>query len=247
MIRRAILVDVSKCAGCGECTQACQKANAQPSHDAKRFDQDTFTYLTDRGNGVFVRRLCMHCQQPSCVSVCPVGALSKTAAGPVTYEPERCMGCRYCMVACPFGVPTYEWRSRAPRVRKCEMCKTRKSGPACAEACPAEATLTGERTALIAEARRRIAAEPKAYHPHLYGLTEAGGTDVLYIGPREPKQLGLPSSIPASPLPELTWRALRHVPDVALFGAVLLGGVYWITNRRDEVRRKEGGGTKDPE
>jgi len=244
MLRRGILVDVTKCVGCGECVAGCQKANGQPSHTPKGFDEQSYTFLMDRGGDVHVRRLCMHCQQPTCASVCPVGALKKTPGGPVTYDADKCMGCRYCLMACPFGVPSYEWRSARPRVQKCQMCSGRGSkGPACAEACPAEATVTGDRDALIAEARRRLKAEPKKYHPHIYGLTEAGGTAVLYIGPRDAAALGLPTKLEQRPLPELTWNALRHVPDVVLFGSVLLGGIYWITNRREEVRRKEGGGS----
>jgi formate dehydrogenase iron-sulfur subunit len=240
MKRRAILVDVTKCVGCGECVDACQKANGHVRHAARKFDEQTFTYLLERDQDLFVRRLCMHCENPSCVSVCPVTALRKTPEGPVTYDPSKCMGCRYCMMACPFGVPTYEWASVAPRVRKCQMCVTRAKGPACAEACPAQASVTGEREALIVEARQRLADQPKTYFPYLYGLTQAGGTDVLYLGPKEPKALGLPSTVAERPLADLTWQALRHVPDVVLFGSVILGGLFWITSRRDAVRRAEG-------
>ncbi len=240
MFRRAILVDVTKCIGCGSCVEACQKANHQPAHEAKRFSEDSFTYLMDRGGDVYVRRLCMHCEQPTCVSVCPVGALRKTPSGPVTYDPQRCMGCRYCMMACPFGVPTYEWHSAMPRVRKCEMCAGRgEAGPACAEACPTGATKTGERAALIEEARARIATDPKTYHSHVFGVSEAGGTDVLYVGPKGPAELGLPALAVDGPLPVLTWRVLQHVPDVGLFGSVFLGGMYWLTKRKNEVAEAE--------
>lgn len=110
----------------------------------------------------------------------------------------------------------------------------------CAEVCPAGATATGEREALIAEARARIEADPATYHPAIYGLAEAGGTCTLYIGPRDPVELGLPRVETNVPLPELTWRALRHVPDVAMFGGVLLGGLYWLTRRKEDVARVEG-------
>ncbi len=240
MAHRGILVDVTKCIGCGSCVEACQKANEQPAHEARGLDAHSYTYLMDRGNDTYVRRLCMHCENPSCASVCPVGALKKTAAGPVTYDPDKCMGCRYCMVACPFGVPTYEWHSAAPRVRKCQMCVHRgAAGPACAEACPAGATITGDRDELIAEARRRVASDPKTYFQRVYGITEAGGTDVLYIGPREPVALGLPPVKTVGPLPDLTWNALKHIPDVVLFGGVFLGGLFWLTKRKEDVARAE--------
>ena len=240
MARRGILVDVTKCIGCGSCVEACQKANEQPAHEAKGFNEQTYTFLMDRGNDTYVRRLCMHCENPSCASVCPVGALRKTAAGPVTYDPDKCMGCRYCMMACPFGVPTYEWNSAAPRVRKCQMCAHRgAAGPACAEACPTGATITGERDELLAEARRRVASDPKAYFQRVYGVTEAGGTDVLFIGPREPAALGLPPVKTVGPLPDLTWNALKHIPDVVLFGGVFLGGLFWLTKRKEDVARAE--------
>ena len=240
MAHRGILVDVTKCIGCGSCWQACQKSNDQPAHEAKVFDENTFTFLMDRGNDVYVRRLCMHCENPSCASVCPVGALQKTAAGPVTYDPAKCMGCRYCMMACPFGVPTYEWHSATPRVRKCQMCSHRgDAGPACAEACPTGATITGDREKLLAEARSRVAGDPKTYFQRIYGVTEAGGTDVMFIGPKEPTALGLPKVPTDSALPELTWNALKHIPDVVLFGGVFLGGLFWLTKRKEEVARVE--------
>jgi formate dehydrogenase iron-sulfur subunit len=240
MAYRGILVDVTKCIGCGSCVEACQKSNQQPAHDAKGFNEQTYTFLMDRGNDTYVRRLCMHCETPSCASVCPVGALRKTAEGPVTYDPDKCMGCRYCMMACPFGVPTYEWYSAAPRVRKCQMCAHRgAAGPACAEACPTGATITGDRDELLAEARRRVASDPKAYFQRVYGVTEAGGTDVLYIGPRESKALGLPRVETSGPLPDLTWNALKHIPDVVLFGGVFLGGLFWLTKRKEDVARAE--------
>jgi formate dehydrogenase iron-sulfur subunit len=150
------------------------------------------------------------------------------------------MGCRYCMMACPFGVPTYEWYSAAPRVRKCQMCAHRgAAGPACAEACPTGATITGDRDELLAEARRRVASDSKTYFQRVYGVTEAGGTDVLYIGPRESKALGLPRVETSGPLPDLTWNALKHIPDVVLFGGVFLGGLFWLTKRKEDVARAE--------
>lgn len=137
------------------------------------------------------------------------------------------------------GYPPTSGTPRPPGVRKCEMCSRRPERPACAEACPTGTTITGERSALLAEARRRILEDPKTYFPYIYGEREAGSTSVLRIGPSDPASLGLPSAVPDQPLPYLTWRALRHVLDVVLFGGVLLSGFWWLTKRKEEVARKE--------
>jgi formate dehydrogenase iron-sulfur subunit len=191
----------------------------------------------------FSRRLCMNCQQPACASVCPVGALQKTSLGPVVYNAEKCMGCRYCMQACPFQVPTYEWGQILPKMRKCDMCYARQSQgklTACAEACPVGATMLGNRDELIAVAHQRIAGKPEAYYPKIYGIQEVGGTSVLFLSAVPFEQIGLCTHVPMGPLPETTWRVLELVPDLVSTGTVLLGGIWWITNRRAEVFRQEG-------
>ena len=140
-----------------------------------------------------------------------MGALEKTALGPVVYDASRCMGCRYCMQACPFQVPSYEWDKRLPKMRKCDMCFERQSAgkaTACSEACPMGATISGERDALIAEAKQRIAAKPDGYYPKIYGLSEVGGTSVLYLSAVPFEQIGLRTNLPQEPLPETTWRVL---------------------------------------
>jgi formate dehydrogenase iron-sulfur subunit len=147
------------------------------------------------------------------------------------------------MQACPFQVPTYEWSSRLPRMRKCDMCYARQSQgklTACAEACPTGATKNGGRDELIAEARGRIAQKPDQYYSQIYGLKEVGGTSVLYIAAVPFAQIGLRTNVPLEPLPETTWGVLELVPDVVSTGSVLLGGIWWITNRRAEVARHEG-------
>jgi len=169
--------------------------------------------------------------------------LQKTALGPVTYDAAKCIGCRYCMQACPFQVPTYEWSSRLPRMRKCDMCSVRQSAgklTACAEICPTGATFNGERDALIAEARTRLAAKPDQYYQKIYGLSEVGGTSVFFLSAVPFEQIGLRMNLPRESMPMLTWRVLELLPDVVSTGSVLLGGIWWITNRRAEVARKEG-------
>lgn len=243
---KAILYDSTLCIGCKACEGACAERWGLLYDDKvaaqERLSAQKLTAIETHGEH-YSRRLCMHCKEPTCVSVCPVGALKKTTLGPVVYDPAKCMGCRYCMTACPFQVPSYEWNSRLPKVRKCDMCYERQRAgkpTACTEACPVGATVSGERDALVAEARKRLAEKPGQYYPRIYGLHEAGGTSVLYLSAVPFEKIGLKTNLPPEPLPALTWRVLETVPDVVTVGSVLLGGIYWITNRRDDVARKEG-------
>lgn len=238
----ALLLDVTRCIGCGACSAACKEQNQLPPEVEATTTAYTWTTVEARGEA-FVRRMCMHCLEPTCVSVCPVAAMRKTPEGPVVYEASRCIGCRYCVMACPFGVPKYQWDRAVPVVGKCVLCfsRVRQGQPtACASVCPTGATMFGERDALVREARARIAAEPDRYVDHIYGLEEAGGTSVLMLSSVPFADLGLPATLPGEPLPLLTWQALSKVPDVALIAATFLYGVHWITKRRAYVRRVEG-------
>ncbi len=238
-----LLYDSTRCIGCGACSAACKEQNDLPLPIEAETTAYTWTVVETRG-GAHVRRLCMHCLTPTCVSVCPVGAMQKTAAGPVVYDAKLCIGCRYCIMACPFGVPKYQWDRAVPVVGKCVLCASRLAAgrpTACAAVCPTGATRFGERDALAREARARIAAEPGRYVDHVYGLDEAGGTSVLMLAGVPFGRLGLRTDLPREPLPMLTWRVLSGLPDGVVVGAVLLLGVHWITKRRAEVRRVEGG------
>jgi formate dehydrogenase iron-sulfur subunit len=246
----AILTDLTKCIGCEACVLACKEANGLPREaPAPRLSHDALTVVETRG-GVNVRRQCMHCLDPACVSVCPVSALRKTEMGPVTYDASRCLGCRYCMIACPFGVPAYEWHSPAPRVRKCTLCYDSRvkhgKQPACTEACPTGATIYGDRDALIAEAKRRIEAEPSRYVDRIYGLAEAGGTSVLYLSPVPFETLDFKNAR-TDPYPKLTWDVLSKLPNVVGIGGVMLFGVYWIIHRRNELANGHGEATASVE
>lgn len=243
---KAILYDSTLCVGCRACEDGCAKRWEIPYNDKIAQEEEIsahkLTAVVTHGER-FSRRLCMHCVDPACVSVCPVAALQKTALGPVVYDEDRCMGCRYCMVACAFQVPAYEWNRRLPRVQKCDMCYQRlRSGKptACSEACPTGATITGDRDALVAEARKRLAEKPNEYYQRIYGIDEVGGTSVLMLTGVPFEQLGMRTGLPKGPLPALTWAVQSRVPDVAIYGSVLLGGIWWITHRREEVARKEG-------
>jgi formate dehydrogenase iron-sulfur subunit len=236
-----LLFDSTRCIGCGACSAACKEANALPLPIEGHTTAYTWTTV-EHVSGVNVRRLCFHCEEPTCASVCPVSALQKTSAGPVVYDASRCIGCRYCIMACPFGVPKYQWDQAIPIVGKCILCAERVGRglpTACASVCPTGATLFGERDALVREARRRIADSPDAYVDHVYGIDEAGGTSVLMLSKVPFEQLGMKTNVPRQPLPLLTWQILSKVPSFAAVWGVCLFGIHWITQRRDSVRAYE--------
>ena len=241
---RGLLIDLTKCVGCRECERACAKANNLPEEEgAKDLSATHYTVVQSYNNDqTYVRRLCMHCNQPTCVSACLVGAFTKTETGAVLYDESKCIGCRYCMQACPFEVPRYEWGSLTPRIQKCRMCYERVAAgnqTACAEACLFGATTFGDRDELIKEARKRIDEGQGQYVDHIYGLTEAGGTSVMFISAVPFEQLGFPMNLPKEPIPELSWRVLSQIPKYTVAAGVMLFGIHWITNRRTEVARFE--------
>jgi len=255
----AVLVDATRCVGCRGCEAACAEANhlpgpAQPGEETvfdTRRTTDVHTYtVVNRATGKtpeprFVKTQCMHCLDPACASACLAKALEKTAAGPVVYHPERCLGCRYCMVACQFDVPKFEFEKAAPYIQKCSFCAERQAqglDPACASVCPTGALTFGRRADLLEEARTRIYQNPGKYVRHVYGETEAGGTNWLYITDVPFEQLGFRTDLgPTSP-PELTRTALAAVPLVLTLWPPLLMGLYTFAKRREEASK---GGAKE--
>jgi len=253
-----VLVDVTRCNGCNACIDACVSANGLgaerylPQQLPDGLSATRYAAILRTPEGSNVRKFCRHCLEPACVSVCPVGAMIKTEQGPVIYDSAKCMGCRYCMMACPFGIPRYEWDTPAPLVRKCDLCYARlQQGliPACVESCPNEAMLFGERASLIQTAHTRLQTAPGRYIPHIYGETDAGGTSVLYISdtPLDFMQpQGNQPDLGSDPFPGLSWNWLEKVPGLALSAAGLMTGLFWIIGRRMQVEearlRKEQGG-----
>ncbi|MBL0312943.1 MAG: 4Fe-4S dicluster domain-containing protein [Holophagaceae bacterium] len=232
-----LLFDATRCIGCGACASACKEQNKLPGPVEDETSAYTWTTVQPKGDS-YMRRLCMHCLVPTCASVCPVGALHKTPEGPVVYDAEKCMGCRYCMMACPFDVPKYQWDRAVPIIGKCIMCTSRvkKGEPtACAEACPASATIFGSRADLIREAKDRIRQNPSGYLDHIYGLTEAGGTSVMMLSNQPFEKLGLKTGLPSEPPAMRTWQVLSNIPDFVAVWGVFLYGVHWITARREVV------------
>jgi formate dehydrogenase iron-sulfur subunit len=235
--KKGLLFDSTQCIGCGACATACKEVNGLPGETEQELSATAYTVVKEK-NGIFYRRLCMHCDEPSCKSVCPVGAFEKTAEGAVIYHAKKCIGCRYCMQACPFSIPTYEWKKRAPKVQKCILCYERiKEGKStgCAEACPTGATKFGDREDLLAEAKQRIADNPGQYFDHVYGEKEVGGTSVMMLAAVPMSEFGFPANLPEYALPKLTWQALSKVPSIAIFGGAFLYGMWWIIDRRMEL------------
>ena len=236
---RAILVDITKCIGCRSCEQACKEIHGFPKATEAKLSATALTVVEEHGDH-YVRKMCMHCQDPACASACLVGALKKTDAGPVTYDGAKCIGCRYCLVACPFSVPRYEWNKLAPYVKKCDMCAARQAKgevPACVEACPVQASISGSRNEIMDEAMRRILSDSK-YVKHIYGSDEVGGTSVFFISDVPFEKLGF-ATVPKQAMPILTANALGDGPTVILVGGALLSGLYWITQRRALVALAE--------
>ena len=248
---KAILIDVTRCTGCETCIAACKKENGlgedRPWRGQEAIDALSATRwstILRRPGGHFVRQQCRHCLEPACVSACIVGALRRTPEGAVVYDGSKCMGCRYCMLACPYGIPRYDWDRAAPRVRKCILCHPRLGRgkpPACVAACPEEAMLFGAREEMIAEGHRRIAGEPRRYLPRVWGEKEVGGTSVLYLSPIPLDFLAWTADLGTKPLPDLTWAALRKVPGIVLGVAGLMGGAYWLIGRRMKLEAERRG------
>ncbi len=250
-----VLVDTTRCVGCRSCEAACAEANKLPSPDlgdASALEKIRPTsvkqwtvvnrYKTEKGE-VFAKKQCMHCNQPGCVSACLVKAMEKRKEGPVTWD-TNCMGCRFCMISCPFDIPKFEYDSAAPKIQKCSMCWERlKAGerPACVEACPTETLTFGSRRELLEEGNRRIYRESGKYVSHIYGEHEVGGTGYLYLAAVPFEQLGFRTDLGTKAYPEFSKGFLYSVPIVLLLWPALLVGIHTLTKREGAVKSKEGG------
>jgi len=241
----AMLYDATMCVGCNACTNACRQWNNTQSETDQRnvydapveLSADTWTMIQLYQSGdesSFVKRQCMHCLDPACVSGCPVGALQKSNEGPVTYDPNKCIGCRYCMYTCPFHIPRFEWDEVIPVVAKCTFCNDRivdGKGPACAERCPTGALIWGTRDDLLAEAETRLDQDGGRYVNKIYGKNDAGGTSVLYLSGVEFEKLGF-EYVGVEPIPMLSEGTANIVlPGIVLGGPFVLGLIRWVSKR----------------
>jgi formate dehydrogenase iron-sulfur subunit len=257
-----VLFDATRCIGCRSCEAGCNQVNGLPAPDKpfddlsvlekkRRTNAKTFTVVNRYepipgvAGAVFRKDQCQHCLEPACASACFVAAFTKTPEGAVIWDESVCVGCRYCMIACPFEIPTYEYdEPLTPRVMKCHMCHPhittgKLSVPGCVGACPTEALVYGKRRDLLEIARQRFAAFPDRYVNHIYGEREMGGTNWLYISGVPFKYIGLREDLGVTPAPELTSGALAAVPIIAAAWPVLLTGIYAINKRRDKIATEE--------
>jgi len=240
-----MLIDLTRCTGCNSCALACKESNDLPQADVvpESLDSDAFTFVEARqvvtANGEpetrYVKRQCMHCLNAACVSACPAAAMHSSGEGPVIYRPNRCLGCRYCQVACPFEVPRFDWDNGVnPVISKCWLCYDRLQAgqkPACAEACPTGTLRFGQREELLTQAHAQIASNPGRYVDHVFGESEVGGTSMLYISDVPFDRLGFPTSLPQTAPPEETEKIMSKLPFVIGGMAAVMTGTAVYTHR----------------
>jgi Fe-S-cluster-containing dehydrogenase component len=249
---KGILFDAVRCEGCQNCEFGCAEANGLPEptdtmivgkHRVTSETQRTVhnVYKTAKGD-VYVKNQCMHCNEPACAAACLTQAMYKTKEGPVIWRGDKCMGCRYCMVSCPFDVPKFEYHSPNPKIQKCTMCyeKIKEGGvPACVDYCPNEALVFGSRRELVQEARKRIVENPGKYYDHIYGEHEAGGTGFLYLSPVPFEELGLRTKLQNSSYPELAKGFLYSVPSIFVLLPPLLLGIHEATKNNNHKEEED--------
>ncbi|MBL7180228.1 MAG: 4Fe-4S dicluster domain-containing protein [Desulfobacterales bacterium] len=254
-----VLHDISRCIGCRKCEATCNRVNELPPPE-RPFDDLKVLNLKRRPHAgaytvvnqffppaakspVFVKKQCNHCLEPACVSACFVKALKKSETGAVIYDPSLCVGCRYCMIACAFNIPAYEYNDPVtPKVTMCTLCQPRiQKGliPACVEICPQEALTFGTRKDLINIARQRIQGYPDRYVDHIYGEHEMGGCNWLYISNVRFRDIGMSEDLGIIAAPQLTSGPLAMLSIVVITGFVFLTGIYAISKRKDLTANEE--------
>ena len=264
-----VLVDLSRCVGCRSCEAACNKEQKLPAPEKpfndfsvfdeihhgqkRRTDETRYTIVNrydipGREHPLFRKIQCNHCLEPACLTSCFVNAYTKTPEGAVIYDSSVCVGCRTCMVACPFYIPTFRYSSAfKPRIMKCVFCHdtrlTKGLPPACVEACPQEALTFGRRTDLVAAGKQRIRENPGNYVDHLYGEHEAGGTSWMYLSPAPFEQVGIDTTVPKEPILNYVKDFLSIVPMVLTIWPALFAGFHLLATRKDkmaEQKKNEG-------
>ncbi len=257
--KSGMAIDLGLCIGCRRCSYACKRENSVPDTISPPYimlmEIDPITLrrgssiLDEHGNGLKNRLMytklrkdkeymplqCNHCEAPPCAKVCPTKATYKDKDGIVMIDYDKCIGCRYCMVACPFSVPRFEWDEVLPRVTKCTFCSDRLAagdGPACAEACPVGAIIWGTRGKLLAEAKQRLADNPGEYEDYIYGEKDGGGTSVLYLSHVPFDKLGFPE-LDSEPVSDLSEEAgVAILPTLFVGAPLIMAGAYYLASKR---------------
>jgi formate dehydrogenase iron-sulfur subunit len=261
--RYGVLVDTTVCNGCRRCEWACNEWNKNPNFPIHTFDDksvfdkvrrthaETFTvvnrFINPKDHApIYVKKQCMHCEVPACEDACFVDAFQKTEMGPVVYNDSLCVGCRYCMIACPFDIPAYEYHEPVtPRITKCTFCFDRitREGqvPACVQICPTETLRFGRRQDLIALAHEKIRNNPQRYVDHVYGEHEVGGTSWLYLSSVPFERIGFRTDIGKKPIPDTSKGFLftTKVLEIAAAWPLVYGAFYMISKRREKASAKE--------
>lgn len=249
---KGVLVDLTKCIGCNSCSLACKLWNGlkvdeqnAPSIGPEPLSNDinwtTITFNEVEKNGQpawrFVKQQCLHCDEPACASACFAKALQKSELGPVVYYPHLCVGCRYCMLACPFDIPKFQWDEAFPLITKCTMCYTKLDkgeAPACVSVCPTNVMTFGDRDQLLAQAKEIVAKDDR-YVKHIFGEKEVGGTAWIYISDVPFEDLGFRTDVTHRALQEYSHEFLKYTPHVVVTWGALLSGLYVYTKRRKEI------------
>lgn len=260
-----VIVDLTRCVGCRSCEAACNKEQGLPEpelpfddfsvfdirhHGQKRRTDETAYTIVNRydvpeiDHPLFRKVQCNHCEEPACLTSCFVNAYTKTPEGAVIYNAKVCVGCRTCMVACPFYIPTFKYSSAFnPRIMKCIFCyDTRlKEGkaPACVEACPQEALTFGKRTDCIDIGRQRIRENPEKYVDHIYGEHEVGGTAWMYLSSVPFNKVGFDTHLPNEPILNSVKGFLAIVPMVLTIWPGLFVGFHLLATRKEENKKQK--------
>jgi formate dehydrogenase iron-sulfur subunit len=251
-----VLVDLTRCTGCNSCALACKDSNNLPESDVvpQSLASNAYTFVephqvvTKDGETRtrYVKRQCMHCLNAACVSACPAAAMHSSGVGPVVYRSNRCLGCRYCQIACPFEVPRFDWDNGVnPVISKCWLCYDRLQAgqlPACVEACPTGTLRFGRRDDLLVQAHAQIASNPGRYINHVFGESEVGGTSMLYLSDVPFEQLGFKTKLPQTAPPEETEKIMSKLPFVIGGVAAVMTSTAVFTHR-DATSSAEGGTT----
>lgn len=257
----AVLVDISKCIGCDGCSVACKMYNGLNFKSKPRNVKDGKVDLDDNRWTViqkfetkddrlrFVKKQCIHCLHPACASACFSKAIQKDKeTGSVVYYPDLCVGCRYCMVACPYSIPRYQWNEQFPQVTKCQMCEARLSkgdAPACVSACTTGALISGDRDELLKKAHEIISSDSR-YVNHVFGEKEVGGSEWLYISDVPFEDLGF-KMVSETPVTNYTESYMSKVPILAGAWATFLAGLTIYHNRVEKNRKKKENENKEKE